>query len=118
MEEPGLWVYRAKWTGHEVDGDTIDVIVDHGMMIQSHQRIRLAGINAPEVRGAERAAGLRASMFVNGWLEEAGSDEWPLLITTQQDHRSFNRYVGDVVRVVDGADLAAALAGFLESDLS
>jgi len=113
----GLWTYRARWTGHEVDADTIDVIVDHGMMIQSRQRIRLAGINAPEVRGVERAAGLRASMFVNGWLEEAASDEWPLLVTTQKDRRSFNRYVGDVVRVTDGSDLATDLAGFLASDL-
>ncbi len=43
-----------------VDGDTVDLMIDCGFEIFAHTRVRLAGIDAPEVRGAEKAAGKAA----------------------------------------------------------
>ncbi len=78
-----------------IDGDTIDVLIrwDIGFKVtcETHQRLRLAGINAPEVRGPERAYGLAAS----AWLSEripVGSQVW--LRTDKSD--AFGRYVAEV----------------------
>lgn len=49
------------------DGDTITLDIDVGFGIWMHkQKFRLYGIDTPEVRGPERADGLR----VRDWLRE------------------------------------------------
>lgn len=61
-----LYYYKAKVLG-VVDGDTLDLSVDLGLKITSEQRVRLAGIDAPEIRSRdkkEKEAGLRAKKFV------------------------------------------------------
>lgn len=80
-----------------VDGDTIDVLIrwDVGFHItcETYQRLRLARINAPEVRGSEREKGLKAKE----WLEEAlASARREILIRTSKDD-SFGRWVAEVV---------------------
>lgn len=56
--------YRARLV-KIVDGDTIDVDIDLGLRTWQHaERLRLHGINTPEVRGDEREAGLAAKQFV------------------------------------------------------
>jgi len=47
-----------------VDGDTVDVEFEVFKDIILRKRIRLAGINAPEVRGDEREAGLKAKAWL------------------------------------------------------
>jgi micrococcal nuclease len=42
------------------DGDTITISVDLGMGITKIERIRMYGINAPEMRGSEKAAGTKS----------------------------------------------------------
>jgi len=42
------------------DGDTVDLWVDLGFRTSIRQRFRLAGINAPEMRGKTHAAGVEA----------------------------------------------------------
>ena len=49
-----------------VDGDTIDVILDLGLSVLTRQRLRLYGINAPEIRGREKKQGLKSKK----WLED------------------------------------------------
>ncbi len=52
-----------------VDGDTIDVAIDLGFSMHTIQRVRLYGINAPEVRGKDKVRGLRAKAYVaNNYL--------------------------------------------------
>ncbi len=63
------YVYRA-YVERVIDGDTIDVSVDLGFKIHSIQRLRLQGLNAPEIRGEEREAGLAARKFVAERLKE------------------------------------------------
>ena len=44
-----------------VDGDTVDVDIDLGFGIwQKNERVRIMGIDTPELRGSERLDGLKA----------------------------------------------------------
>jgi len=54
------YTYRAQLI-RVIDGDTVEMAIDMGFKRYSHEILRLAGINAPEVVGEGRAAGLRAT---------------------------------------------------------
>lgn len=56
------WEWAVPATvGRVVDGDTVIVTLDLGWRVyRNDERIRVAGIAAPEIRGAERQAGLAA----------------------------------------------------------
>lgn len=61
--------YRAWVAKDAYDGDTIRLDVDLGFSITlKNQSYRLAGINAPEVRGEEREAGLITRNYVRDIL--------------------------------------------------
>jgi len=54
------------------DADTITADIDLGFKVWWHgQRLRLYGVNAPEVRGPERVEGLVARDKVREWLRDA-----------------------------------------------
>ena len=58
MNEPSLYHYKAIVTGI-YDGDTITLTIDLGLNTWLHdQKIRLYGIDTPEIRGPEREQGL------------------------------------------------------------
>lgn len=100
------WVFRAS-LARVVDGDTLDLIIDAGMHDRRVERVRLLGVNTPEVRGVpDRAPGLAAAAYVRQWLALATFPPWdfPLVIqTTKTD--DFGRYLADVWRGIDGAHL-------------
>lgn len=71
--EPGptepAYLYRAEVV-HVVDGDTIDVDIDLGFYTWiKKQRIRMFGIDAPEMRGDERPAGQAATEFLRDLID-------------------------------------------------
>lgn len=74
-----------------VDADTIDVNIDVGFGGSRIERLRLARINAPEVRGPEREAGLEAK----DWLEDIIPLHSRVRIRTYKDD-SFGRYIAEV----------------------
>lgn len=98
-DDDNIWWYRAKPI-RAIDGDTVELLVDHGMHIHSTQRVRLQGVDAPELfRGTEeeRERGAAAKSFVEDWLSASvNTDDWPLLVHTNKDRQSFNRYVASV----------------------
>jgi len=56
-----------------VDGDTIDVILDLGLRVRTKARLRLVGVNTPEIYGKpkdteEYQEGLRAKQLVEDWF--------------------------------------------------
>lgn len=52
-----------------IDGDTIDVDIDLGFNIwMKNQRLRLTGIDTPELSGIERTAGLQVKAYVQNIL--------------------------------------------------
>ena len=78
-----------------VDGDTMDLLFDLGFRIQRLERVRLADVNTPEVRGADKARGKLAKARVQA-LCPVGS-----VVKVQTGKAGkFNRYVAHVQ--VDG----------------
>lgn len=88
-----MFEYRAKLI-KVVDGDTIDVEIDLGMEISHKARIRLYGINAPEMRTAE---GKIAKQFVIDWFaQRVAPDEYFVLETYKDKTEKYGRYLGTV----------------------
>lgn len=75
------------------DADTIRVDVDLGMSIWlKNEPLRLARINAPEVRGEEREAGIEAREYLRSAL-----DDREIVIVTEKDNKGkYGRYVAEV----------------------
>ena len=82
--EQGLYKYRAVCR-HVVDGDTLDLDIDMGLFIQRHERIRLYGINAPEIKGASKIEGLKATDFVKSMVCGTPVAPAPLWVETFLD---------------------------------
>ncbi len=93
-----------------VDGDTLDVTFDLGFGIRHDRRVRLLGVDTPELRSsdpAERAAAEVARLFVREWLD--WSSLWPLVVRTRQDRADkYGRLLARVWRS-DGAELGRDL---------
>ena len=85
-----------------VDGDTVDVDLDLGMAITTRQRLRLFGINTPEVRGPEKVAGHAATQHLADLLVQFKHEgEWDIVVKTYKDRRGkFGRYLASLI----GAD--------------
>lgn len=87
-----MYEYRARML-KVVDGDTIDLDVDLGLRVHVHERIRLLGINAPELHSSnadEREAAKKASDFLRSLT--ANGD---LTVKTQKDSQEkYGRYLG------------------------
>ena len=67
----GQYCYSAS-VDKVVDGDTVDVTVDLGFRMYHTVRVRLYGVDTPEVRTRdldEKARGKQASIYTTEWLE-------------------------------------------------
>ena len=82
-----LYTYKAKVL-RVVDGDTLWVRIDLGFKIKIRQKLRLRGIDTPEMNTAE---GRRARDYVKAVL--AGVP-WVVVTTTRPD--KYDRYLSDV----------------------
>lgn len=82
-----------------VDGDTLSIDIDLGLSIWLHdEKIRLYGINTPEVYGVKKGSpewesGNRASAFVKTNLKEKDN----IIVETVKDKKEkYGRYLGVV----------------------
>ena len=105
LTAPG-WTYAATLR-RVVDGDTLDLLVDVGFDCAVKVRVRVADVNTPEVRGAEREAGLASKALVEAWIKPGDA----VVLRSFKGRRSFARWVGDVSFSHQGElhDLRAAL---------
>src|SRR5215216_4189056 len=101
------WVFLAQLT-RVVDGDTVDMVIDHGMHARRVERLRLLRVNAPEMRTPTYEAGHVAKAYVEAWLAEGVTNVWPFIVQTYKSD-SFGRYLAEVWRISDGANLSDAL---------
>jgi len=95
-----MYEYRATLR-RVIDGDTIEVTLDHGCRLLSNQTIRFRGVNAPERKTPTRAAGDAARAWM---IERLPRSEWSLTIKThlaKHEEDAFRRLLGDVF--VDGS---------------
>jgi micrococcal nuclease len=92
-----MYQYKAK-IERVVDGDTIDMTIDLGFKVTTHQRIRLAGIDTPEIFSVKKDSeeykkGLGAKEFVENRLA-ANNNE--VLIETEKYTGKYGRYIGTI----------------------
>jgi micrococcal nuclease len=89
------YLYKATVT-NIVDGDTIDAVVDMGFRLKSELRLRLLGVNTPELHSkdlAERTAAQNAKKYVDSTV--LGKE---VVIRTEKAD-AFGRYLADVFYV-------------------
>lgn len=87
-----MYEYAVKEVVRVVDGDTVDVVIDLGFSLTKKERVRLAGIDAPESRTTdleEKELGLDAKEF----LERRLGDCPNLKVKTEKDGK-YGRMLG------------------------
>ena len=87
-----MYEYKINKINRIVDGDTIDAEIDLGFNINITQRIRLAGIDAPETRTTdlrEKEEGLEAKE----WLIKKLTTTEQIKIRTEKDDK-YGRILG------------------------
>lgn len=94
----GLYVYRAQVTS-VYDGDTVTADIDLGFkMWRRGEKLRLSGINAPEIRGESRAEGLRS----RDRLRELVLGKELLILTEKDKQGKYGRYLATLYLENDG----------------
>ena len=87
-----MYEYAIKEVVRVVDGDTIDIIIDLGFSLAKKERVRLAGIDAPESRTTdleEKKMGLESKEFLTRRL----NDCFNLKVKTEKDGK-YGRMLG------------------------
>ena len=92
-----------------VDGDTLDLIVDLGFRMSAAIRVRLAGVDTPEVYGVkkdseEHARGVVASEFTRQWVKNSGD---VVYVKTTKSGK-YGRWIAEVFSL-DGESLNNAI---------
>lgn len=92
-----MYQYMAK-VDKIVDGDTIDVVIDLGFKITTHQRIRLARINTPETYNVKKDSeeykkGMEAKQFVE---QRLAANNFEIKLETEKVTEKYGRYIGTI----------------------
>ena len=92
-----MYEYKAS-LDRVVDGDTIDVVVDIGFYTKIKERLRLAGIDAPEVYGAKKNSkeylkGVEAKEYVEKRLQENNNE---MIIKTEKVGK-YRRWIAEII---------------------
>jgi micrococcal nuclease len=75
------------------DGDTIKVDIDLGFgVILKNQTFRFFGINAPEIHGDTKTAGMQTTAYV----EQALKDKDIIIVTIKDEKEKFGRWLGRI----------------------
>ena len=93
-------------TGHAVkvvDGDTFDAALRIWSTVTVHERVRVYGVDTPELKGETKDAAVAAAAFTQAWLARGAFD----LRTCGRN--SFGRVLGVISRSGDGGVLAQDL---------
>lgn len=83
------YFYKAKIIS-VYDGDTVTAVMDLGFNITNKIKIRLHGINAPEIRGKQRPEGLKSRDYLRSLILDKD-----VIIQTLKDKKGkYGRYIG------------------------
>ena len=87
-----MYEYKALVT-KVYDGDTITVDIDLGFGVcRKGQKIRLLGIDTPEIRGDEREEGLKSRDALRGQI----INKWVSIKTFKDKKGKYGRWLGEV----------------------
>lgn len=100
------YIRRAKLV-RVIDGDTCEVEIDLGFLLTKRERVRVLGVNCPEMKGATKAAGQAAKEFAVQWFADRSAEFVVRTVKDKED--SFGRFLAEIVSGDDslGADLLA-----------
>jgi len=98
-----MYQYKAR-VARVVDGDTVYVSVDLGFYLRQEMKLRLKGINTPEIRGPERPEGLKARQFVVEALAPC-----PAVVINTYKIGKYGRYIADLWYLPSSDDPAEIL---------
>ena len=101
-----MYHYKVISIERVVDGDTVDVILDLGFSLFTKQRVRILGINTPELRSkdlAEKERAFLAKQFAEEWF---ASGEFTIR-TTKDD--KYGRILGDFQKEGGGESYSEAV---------
>ena len=91
-----MYEYRA-FVRKVYDGDTITCDIDLGFnMIMRNQKLRLVGINTPEVRGESRPEGLKVRDIVRSRI----SNKWVTIKTHRDKKGKYGRWLAEIYEAV------------------
>lgn len=86
------YVYRGEVTD-VYDGDTITADIDLGLSVWKHgEKLRLHRIDAPEVRGKQRPAGLSS----RNWLRQKILGKTVIIQTIKDQKGKYGRYLAEI----------------------
>ena len=91
MEKKPAYTYRARITG-VYDGDTVTAEIDLGFNIFFTEKIRLSGINAPELKGGEKSKGEKS----RDALKKLVLNKEVILKTEKDRKEKYGRYLGTI----------------------
>ena len=87
-----MYEYRA-FVRKVYDGDTITCDIDLGFEILfKNQKLRLYGINTPEVRGPTRPEGLKVRDLVRSRI----SNKWVTIKTRKDKKGKYGRWIAEI----------------------
>ena len=87
-----MYEYRA-FVRKVYDGDTITVDIDLGFeVLLKNQKLRLYGINTPEVRGESREEGLKVRDLVRSRI----ANKWIIVKTHRDKKGKYGRWLAEI----------------------
>lgn len=82
MQTDNLYVYKVISIDRVVDGDTIDCSIDLGFNVILKKRVRMAGIDAPEIE-TKNPKEKELGMGVKTWLQNKVLNKTNIIIKTE-----------------------------------
>lgn len=93
-----MYEYIVREVTKVVDGDTVDLMIDLGFNMFTIQRIRLAGIDTPEIHTKnldEKRKGEDAKAFVIDFFEHSMEEGYQIYVKTTIDDK-YGRMLGRI----------------------
>ncbi len=87
-----MYTYKAKIIA-VYDGDTVTAMVDLGFFHFQQMRLRLYGINTPEIRGVEKEAGIIVRDILRGLI----LDKEVVIHSYKDKQEKYGRYLATIM---------------------
>jgi len=108
-----MYKYKAKLI-KIIDGDTLDVLVDLGFGIFHKIRLRLIGINTPEIFGRHVKEEKPLGLKFKHKLEEILSSEDEFIVRTYKDKKGkYGRYLAEI-QLKNGSEVTKLLKEYAD----
>ena len=92
-----MYEYKIKEILKIYDGDTITVVLDLGFGVHKTEKLRLALIDAPEIRGESRPDGLKSRDWLRERLYTAVEKNQDIIVRTIRDRKGkYGRYIAKI----------------------